>query len=632
MKNSPITDDDLAEVGLQNLPKNIARLKPANSTCDGSGNKENTAEATTVGSVAAAVKESSPLKASTVSDSKASDSQFVNPASATNDKDKYAGDALYAEDGAPLRADGYQALAFPNPAVLVTFFDKNLLDGIVALHPWQIQTAEELANVKPTSLHPHKFCLCAANGSGKDAFVIAPFCVWFALTKVKSLTIITSSSGTQLTAQTENYIKSLAEKVNLYFGEQVFKIRQRYIKCLLTGSEIRMFATDEAGKAEGYHPIEPNAEMAIIVNEGKSVSEEIHGALKRCTGFNYWLEVSTPGEPFGYFYRAFTVEGMRFKARRVTAYDCPHISKDEIESDRIELGEHSALFRSMRLALFTSLGGTVIIGAQLVEQLILNPPKRIIGASWPLRIGIDLAAGGDENSFFACKGNQLVKEINWRETDTTITADDINKNLISLGVPKTHEHIYIDDGNVGHSITDMLVRMGWVNIRRVLNQSSAVQKKRFGNRGAEMWTLIKRILEERFYDISQLSEKCRSQLANRYYKQQATQGRITLESKKEAKAHGRPSPDRADAFILMLCGLTIDDFIDAEKPNDSDSVKQGNIKLKTHEELHQYFDDNRFAAFDQVRPGTNNKPRGSLSVLLNKTNKKSPLTKYGFNN
>jgi len=514
----------------------------------------------------------------------------------------------------------YQPLNFPNAAIMLAFIDKNIQTGTVKLHPWQIGTHEELSTIKSTSLHPYKFCLCAANGSGKDAFVLAPWVIWFAVTKRKSLVIITSSSGVQLTAQTENYIRSLAEAFNNKFGTDIFKIRQRYIKCLLTGSEIRMFATDEAGKAEGYHPLEPNAEMCIVVNEGKSVSEEIHGALKRCTGFNYWLEVSTPGEPFGFFYRAFTKWP---HTKRITAYDCPHISPDEIENDRQELGETSALFRSMRLALFTSLGGNAVIPAELIEQLIINPPTLAVGHSWPIRIGIDLAAGGDENSIHAFRGNKKIFEHHWRESDTTITADQIHELLSKkLKINYDHEYIFIDDGNVGHSITDMLVRRGWKNIRRVLNQSAAFQKKRYGNRGVEMWSTFKRIVEERFIDVTQLSPQCRTQLANRYYKQQSTQGRIFLESKKEAKADGRPSPDRADSLVLCFSDLNLDSFI---KENTPPEIKE-TVQLRTDDELRKWMEEEQFKVFN-AEP--NQKPaHGSLNVVMKRNNSKEFFNNY----
>ena len=546
----------------------------------------------------------------------------------TNSQPVYPGDINRGDDPEDYRPDDeLQTIDFPNPAILLNTIDSNFREGYVSLHPWQIEIHEQLCK-SYTSFNPFKFCLCAANGSGKDAFVIAPFCIWFALTKKRSLTIITSSSGTQLTAQTETYIKSMAELCNKVFGAPIFKVRQRYIKCLISGSEIRMFATDEAGKAEGYHPLAPNAEMAIIVNEGKSVSEEIHGALKRCTGFNYWLEVSTPGEPFGFFYRAFTVDKMNFHIKRVTAYDCPHIPKTEIEADLAELGEHSALFRSMRLALFTSLGGNVIIPADLIERFMIHPVTKVIGQNWKVKVGIDIAAGGDENSIHARRGNQIVFKKHWRESDTTVTADEIHNILrLELNLSQDYDEIYIDDGHVGHSITDMLVRRGWKNINRVLNQSVAAQRKRYGNLGAEMWDIVKRIIEEGYFDVRQLDDKTRTQLSNRYYKQQQTQGRITLQSKKEAKAEGRPSPDRADSFILTFRGHTLDDFIEADKGSEKKTTAE--IQLKTPQEVYDYFQEHQFDEFQQ-RP-SNSRVNGSLSVAMKQAKKPQDLLKYGLN-
>src|SRR6266404_7545881 len=150
--------------------------------------------------------------------------------------------------------------------------------------------------------------------------------------------------GVQLTSQTENHIRTICQSVNEFHGVEIFRIRQRFIYCRLSGSEIRLFATDEAGRAEGYHPLEPNSEMTIIVNEAKSVTEEIHAALARCTGFNYWFEISSAGEMTGSFYYAWC--NFEHK-RKVTAYDCLHIPEKEIEDAKRKFGEHSALFRSI---------------------------------------------------------------------------------------------------------------------------------------------------------------------------------------------------------------------------------------------------------------------------------------------
>jgi len=535
---------------------------------------------------------------------------------------KYAGD-FCDDDERP--SEGWVAMQFPTPAHVLAMFNDSIMTGEVTMHLWQKEVNLDLAPaVKPTSKNPLKYFLVAANGSGKDAFVIAPFAIWFVLSKVRSQVIITSASGTQLTAQTESYIRSLAERVNQKCGTQIFKIRQRYIRCLKSGAVIRMFATDEAGKAEGYHPLEPNAEMAIIKNESKSISEDIHKALKRCTGYNYWLEISSPGAPIGAFHYAATNWP---NGRSVTSYDCPHISEQEREEDKRELGESSPEYRSKHLALFTYLDTETVIPATIVDKLISNPPTFTF-ATWPVRIGIDIAAGGDETIITACKGTKLLLEECLVEKDTTVTAAWLDGRLTKLGVPKEHEFIFADDGGIGHAVVDMLVSTyGW-NIKRVLNQSAAYKRKQFGNRGAELYFFVKRVFEEGLFNLSNISKKCREQLVSRKYKQQQG-GKMYLQPKKQAKSEGLHSPDRADAFVLTFCGLSIEDFLDETRVKE-DSVSKRKV-LKTSMDVQTYYDGITFGEYEMIQ-GSNSKgtkANGSLQVAL-KLGASKEEDKYGL--
>lgn len=519
----------------------------------------------------------------TFSDSVNTTNQPASPNSNFHNNSKYPGDVI--EEINPLKPEGYQRLPFDDPALFVCFYNKQIRDGKVTLHTWQTEELEKIGNAKPTALKPYKFCLVTCNGSGKDAFIIASTVVWFAGCKVRSRVIVTSSSGVQLTSQTEGYIRTLCQAVNEYHGEEIFRIRQRFITCNLSGSEIRLFATDEAGKAEGYHPMDPDAEMMIVVNEGKSVSEEIHGALRRCTGYNYWIEVSTPGEPSGFFYKAAQHWP---NVRYVSTYDCPHLSKDEVEEDKRDLGEHSALFRSKHLALFTTIGGDCVIPEELIIALLKETFDNTPYSSFPIRIGGDLAAGGDEIVLSFTQGLKCVKEIAWREKDTEISADRIDYELKEMKIPKDHQYIYMDDGGVGRSIIDKLIHKGW-NINRVLNQSPATNKTLYGNKGAENWYRVKRLFEERLFDPSTLSPKTREQLYTRHFKSKLNGARLFLESKKEAKAEGRPSPDRADALILSLTGVTVDTFLSVS--NEGKTVVKNSVKFLMGAELLEHYEN-----------------------------------------
>ena len=452
-----------------------------------------------------------------------------------------------------------------------------ILHPDVAFHQWQEKIATELAAANATQHNPYKLCLCACNGSGKDAFVIAPFVVWFMATRKNALVVVTSSSGVQLTSQTENYISRMCAAFNKVFNRPAFKVIKRYIVCEDTGSQCRLFATDEAGKAEGYHPLEPGAEMAIIINECKSVPDEIIQALTRCTGYNYWLEVSTPGQPVGHFFESWKIYKRKV---RITSYDCPHKSVSEIEEDKVRYGEESALFRSKHLALFTQLEGQFVIAQHKLVGCI-ERCKAHIGERWGFRVSIDVALsnGGDETVCYVALGNKIVGELFLRHENIQVLADEITHFLEKHNVPKSIETIFIDDGGVGRALWPLLQAKGYTGVQRVLNQFRAFNSVEFGNRGAELWFNGMRLIEE---DLLLIPDDpiLHTQMTTRKYKRSTTSGKILLESKADMKAEGRKSPDRADAYFMLWHGLTVENFHEALSKGDSrDAIKAGPARV-----------------------------------------------------
>lgn len=555
---------------------------------------------------------------------------IVSPKQKTYDGDSI--DTTLPPDG------NFTALGFADAVEFAYFFEPSLKSKTARLYDWQRDILLEMSTAKSNAQHPHKHCVCACNGSGKDAYVIAIWAVYFAACKIKSRHIITSSSGVQLTSQTEAYIKALATHVNAYcsefLGGPIFKINQRFIKCIASGSEIRLFATDEEGKAEGYHPIEPDTEMCITVNESKSVSPEIHRALRRCTGYNYWLDISSPGEPVGDFYKHFVKWPNKIQ---VSYKHCPHHSEAERLEDLEDLGEFNAYYRSKWLAEFTSIDSNAVISAELVERV--RALSKVGSIDWVQRsrkrVGIDLAAGGDETVAYYTEGNRIKKRLGFKEKDTMLTADRIDLWLSSdLGLKKPTENetpdydLFIDDGGVGRGTTDRLAVLGWT-LRRVRNQSAAVDKKMYLNLGAQNWYKAKSIFEHNLFILDIDDEVLYKQLATRYCKQGGAQGKMALESKPEAKAHGRPSPDRADALVLALTGLGIDDFEATSKDEKKVVVKSTRLP-NDPEVLKKHFDDKSYEESEsQGREKYNfkKKTHGSISVmigqLMNGTNRRN---------
>ncbi len=138
-------------------------------------------------------------------------------------------------------------------------------------YDWQLEALDQFS--KPASKEaPIEMAICAANGSGKDKYIISAAAMWMLTCHRKARFIATTASGGQLISQTEPYIRQLAAHVNEVQGADFVKVQQRHFTSQATGGEIKLFATDEGAKAEGFHPWTHDSKMAIVVNEAKSVT------------------------------------------------------------------------------------------------------------------------------------------------------------------------------------------------------------------------------------------------------------------------------------------------------------------------------------------------------------------------
>jgi hypothetical protein len=505
-------------------------------------------------------------------------------------------------------------LDFDNAFEFLALFDPDVGSGKVKLYPWQIQDLRKITMAPATSQNPFKYCLCAANGSGKDKYIVAPCALFAIVSQIRCTVIITSSSATQLENQTERYIRTLAQHVNAYaeelLGAPILKINHRKITCTLSGSEILTFATNEEGRAEGYHPIEDGSQLWIIVNEVKNVTTEIFRALRRCTGFTHWLNVSSPGAPVGDFYQSFVTWP---NTRQVTIHDCPHLSRAEFEADKKEPGEHSPWFKSKWLAEFAFLEGKYVIPEEKLRRL--RNLTLLDKIPWfkqdELRVGGDIAlsTSGDESVLSIFRGNKQVKLLHYRIRDAMLLVEAFDKDLRACGVPKNCERIFIDDCGVGRGVIAIMRRMGW-SIKEVRNNSTPRNKNRFRNRGAELWYKASRLVEEGAIILLD-DETQYKQLVGRQYKEtEAGVDKLQLQGKKDAASSSSGSPDRADALVTALADINLDEWLDlAERAPEITTTS----RAKTPEEIMQELED-KLEFLDNPRSGK--RTFNSLNTLV----------------
>jgi hypothetical protein len=460
----------------------------------------------------------------------------------------------------------YRAHEIDTPADLLLAHRPDL-----KIYKWQAEELFRLAGYvdltkldeprrKATDKIPLYYNLVAANGSGKDQVVICAFAVWFAMSKVRSRCVITSSSYEQLKDQTFKYIKNLCEIINHTYQRKVFDIVEFLVICNDTGSEIKCFVTDDPGKAEGRHPFdEPGAEMAVIINEAKSITDEMFVAFSRFTGYNYWIEISSPGKDNGHFFKRCTKAKHRYPSalvlgeyywRRITAFDCPHLLGKHIDHLKEEHGETSLIYRSQVLAEFTSIDSSAYIPSGLFENYPRLAPNNF---GLPNRAGIDLSLGGDETvGYFLINGKLHLRIVKLR--NESLLHNQIISWLKEFNV--LPENANVDDGGLGRPIIQRVQNAGYA-VNPIRNEARSNAPQFYKNRGVENWNRIKRLVEDKVMPVIE-DDLTRLQLCTRGYE---VTGIVTkLETKADMRARGVASPDRADALALLFDGLPLATF------------------------------------------------------------------------
>lgn len=466
--------------------------------------------------------------------------------------------------------EDFRPLAQPLDISIIDFH--YLLTPKLKLSTWQADElrrfAGEFGNQKFTYNKevPYLMNLRAANGSGKDEIIIGRSALWKTLTGFKNRTIITTGSERQLILQTIPHLTALANRCNEVFGGTTFRSTQKHYFSPRTGSEILAFVTDEPKRAEGYHPWSRDdgtpGEMVIIVNEAKTPADEIFDALDRCTGYTHMLRISSPDKKAGRFYRdslasvnypeqtppAPFIPG-RWYAKKVTAWQCDYIPRSHILRQIEAHKDHPEWILSSIDGEFADVDlEHVVIPSTLWDSRLINKPAQ---SGHDIGIGADWAAGNDECVVYVRKGNKVILEYCFYETDIEKAVNLVDKKLIAF---KSLPYIFnADDGGIGNAHNTLLFNRGW-RVTRRHNQSPPVHNpQKYLNFGAESYAHIKDLLTYNLLIPYGTTENCKlkDQITHRRART-GGKGKIQLFAKPDERKALGYSPDRADAFVLCF--------------------------------------------------------------------------------
>lgn len=407
---------------------------------------------------------------------------------------------------------------------------------------WQVEAMEAVAMGKQASV-------VAANGSGKTDRLVAPLVLWFLETYPKGKVVFTSGSFRQLSNQLWPAIK---------------KHRAKFPRWTFLSDEIRTpeggfalgFSTDDAGRAEGWHG-EPDAPLFLIIDEAKTVPNQIFEAFDRCTRlFQLWT--SSPGAPRGQFYDSHHKAKGQHWTRKVPSTECPHIPIERREKDRERYGEDHPLYRSKHLAEFTEDNERMVINAERLRNALDNqPPANPAGE---IVAFCDFAAGRDENAFAVRKGNtaRIVKA--WVEKDTVQACRQFIQLFNAEGLKPGQ--IYGDADGLGTAMIDTLAEHGW-HINRFHGGKPSTEPDEYANLIGEVWHVACREIERGRVHLGDLDPITFEQITSRK-SEWNERGKLRVEDKEKMRNNGIKSPDRADALLgCIACGSRLTGAITA---------------------------------------------------------------------
>lgn len=305
-----------------------------------------------------------------------------------------------------------------------------------------------------------------------------------------------------------------------------------------------------------------NSTSCYIFDEASGIPAKIYevrmGGLT--DGEPMTFDFGNPTKNSGEFYNEFFGPAAhRFRHTQIDSREAQITNKEYIQRLIDDFGIDSDKVRVRVRGLFPHSGSVEFIGADIVD-IAMRREVDFVGRTGPLVIGVDVGGGGDEGSDeTVIKARMGDDARSWparcfNNLDTVqVVGQVINivNEFAGLGIRVAQ--IYVDANGIGKGVFDQLRALGYP-VTGVWASESAADKRTYSRKADEMWGNLKDAIRTRLVlpvKDTEEGDALRTQLTSREYGYtKGGEGPIKLESKKEMKKRGLPSPDHADALAL----------------------------------------------------------------------------------
>lgn len=404
----------------------------------------------------------------------------------------------------------------------------------------------------------------SGHGTGKTAWM-AWAILWFECTRYPCKIPCTAPTGHQLSdvlwAELAKWHRVLTQRLPALGKEFAWSAE----KFALTARPEESFAVARTSRPEkpealqGFH----SDNILFLVDEASGVPDKVfevaEGALS--TEGAYVVMAGNPTRTAGYFYDSHHSDRAAWGTLRVNGEDVARVSRDYIAKMRKKYGPNSPIYRVRVLGEFAGDIDTVI-------QLDLCEAARVREVSptgGKIIWGLDVARFGDDSTCLAKRqGNtQLEPCKEWWGKDTMQTVGLLVKEYRnSLYKP---DCINIDVIGIGAGVVDRAKEIGLpvhgINVSEMPSiTDDPVTGRQYDRLRDEIWFLSKEWLEARNSKLADDDDLVGELTTPKYTI--LSNGCLKVESKKEMKARGVSSPNRADAWNMTFAPVK---FVEKEE-------------------------------------------------------------------
>lgn len=437
----------------------------------------------------------------------------------------------------------------------------------------QIELLMAVKDGKRISVH-------SGHGSGKDASV-AWVILWFLTTRPFAKIACTAPTAHQLSDILWSELSKWLRKSTLSdeFVVQKDKIFQKDAPkewwCRAISVSAKASKDEQAETLAGLHA----DHLLIVCDEASGIPDPVYipleGALTQAD--NKAILIGNPTRNTGYFYDTHYHAEIKKDWVRLQWDSRKSSNVDPSYPDYMarKYGIDSNIFRIRVMGLPPLADEDTLIPLYAAEQCI--GVEFDVAEDEPLYLGVDVARyGSDDSIILPRRGNKVYAWERFNGLNTITLGGFINQSYQEQGA----DGCAIDVIGVGAGVADWLQKHGMHNLYMVNVANSSTDITKFDRLRDELWckTRDKCLLGmynfpdiKRSGDTLSLGQELASELASVRYGFNA-HGGIKVESKKELKGRGIPSPNIADALCLSEYFSNISTRVFGHRPSHRDSM------------------------------------------------------------